>query len=209
MGHENAANLLIAGTTLDLLGRAPAYAADLWARVHRGELASGLFVRSFSEAFDRLGLAEVAREGVRRHAEEERSPPLRYHTVALVEHAARVVLAMRRFAAELLGEDAREILSRRRAAIARIERLAADVARPRGLEIASPGAGPPAAPEEPELSDAGVGPPAAPRRDWMPVPELADALVADAALLIADVAAAAIAKIDREGPPPLDLRAGP
>jgi hypothetical protein len=198
-------NLLLAGTTLELLGRAPAYAADLWARVHRDGRASGAFVRGFALAFDRLGLAALAAEGVRRRADEEHSARLRYHAVALVEHAARVVVAMRRVAAEQLGEDGREVFDRRRAAIARIERLAADLASPRGLEIASPGATPPARDEEPELSEAGVGPPAAPRRDWMPVAELADALLADAAALVADIAAAAIARIDREGPPPLDL----
>lgn len=199
-------NALVKGTALEALGHVPGWADDLWARVHRREgeatLASAAFVRRFGEALDRLGLAEVARAEVARHADAgpeagARRLALRYHLIALIEHAARAVLAIRPL------DDAREVLRARRTAVARIERLAADAAHPGGpFERPPPGA------EIPELTPEGVGPPAPARRELMPVGELALALVADVALILEDVARAAIARINREGPPPFDLHLG-
>jgi hypothetical protein len=210
-------NRLVEGGTLALLGRVPAWADRLWALVHRREggavLASGLFVRRMGEALDRLGLIEIAREGVRRHATGERSPGaalLRYHAVALFEHAARAVRAARALATEFLPrEEAAAALAPHAAAASRIERLAADAALPGGLRIGPPGVegpAPPPAAAEPELSEAGVGPPAPSRWQWLPLPDFADAIAREAGELVAGVAAAAIARIEAGAPPPFDLR---
>jgi hypothetical protein len=199
-------NPLVEGTALALLGRVPAWVDALWrvlaappaARPGRPEGA-----RRMRAALDRLGLAEIAREGVHRFARAPEGGPdaarLRFHAVAVVEHALRGVVAARAFATEALAGDERAAaaLGRRRAGIGRIERLAAEIEDAGGLTIAvpeDPSSPPPGAAGPAELSADGVGPPSASGRAWLPAPDVADAIVADLALLLGDLAAAAIAR---------------
>jgi hypothetical protein len=211
-------NLLAAGTALAMLGRVPASIDDLWARVHRREgpivRASGIAVRRAGEAIDRLGLATIACDGVKRAAAAQKPleiARLRYHVVALLEGAARSVAASRAMLIELTGDapEGRAALAQHRVAIARIQRLAADAARPHGPSIApDPAArGLPALHlDEPSLSAEGVGAPTASRREWQPIGEVADRVIGDAIGFLEDAARAIIAFVDRGGAVELDLR---
>src|SRR5437868_12229353 len=104
-----AVNLLVAGTSLAALERVPPYADQLWKLVHAVEgrclLVSGLFLGRLGEAFDRLGLAEVARSEIGRY-ETATAPPesvyLRYHAVALFEHLGRLLGTLAAFVREHL-----------------------------------------------------------------------------------------------------------
>jgi hypothetical protein len=160
---------------------------------------------------------------------------LRYHAVALFEHLGRVVAALAalvRDGLELEGvfgpdaslshegliEQARAIdadlgaaLERRRPGVLRIERLAEEAPRAGALRIASPdvAARTPPGGDDPgavEVSELGVGPPEGPRREWLPIPELATAVVADAALLVEDVVRALVRRLDAGGRVELDVR---
>ncbi len=243
-------NLLVEGTALAGLARVPDYAGELWARIHVAEgrvvQTNGLLCDRFSESFDRLGLAEVARAEIERFRTglvPPRSIWLRYHAVALFEHLGRLLRALSTLVREHYEVDAidaaashttvaptseatlanpslveqvavldatlGEQLERRRAALQRIEKLAAEAGRPAALRFASPEAAAawPADAGEIELNELGVGPAeGAQRREWLPIPELATAMVADAALVLEDVARAVIRRREGGGKLELDLR---
>jgi hypothetical protein len=106
-------NLLVAYTVLFPLARVPPYAEALWTRVHSIEgrcvRCSGLFLRAFAEAFERIGLAEVARSEIDRYADRDAPPGsiyLRYHTIALFEHLSRALVALASFVREFYEVDA-------------------------------------------------------------------------------------------------------
>ncbi|HVY62014.1 MAG TPA: hypothetical protein VHF22_10195, partial [Planctomycetota bacterium] len=105
-------NLLVSDTTLEALGRVPPSANDLWRRVHAVEgrciRASGLFLAKMGEVYERLGLAEVARSEVDHYQAAARPPGsiyLRYHAVALLEHAGRIVALAAALAREVFELD--------------------------------------------------------------------------------------------------------
>ena len=106
-------NLLVAYTVLFPLARVPMYAEMLWSKVHSLEgrcvRVSGLFLRTFADAFERIGLAEVARSEIERYASKDGPPGsiyLRYHTIALFEHVARSLTALASFVREFWEVDA-------------------------------------------------------------------------------------------------------
>jgi hypothetical protein len=157
---------------------------------------------------DRLGLAGLARDEIVRWATAEKPPgsvKLRYHTVACFGHLGELVRELRSFVAEF-ETGTREALDAHRSALRRIEVLAAEAAtRPGAIRICGPerAAREPASPVE--LDEDGIGP-AGQRREWLPVPELATALLDDATAALEAVARATVDAVTAGRTLDLDLR---
>ena len=208
-------NLLVDGGLLEALGRVPPYADLLFAKVHRREggavRVSGLFLRGFGAAFERLALASLARDEVDRLKEAERPPAsllLRYHLAALFVHCAGAVSAAHDVAESFLGDDPRFEIEAARLVpgLLRIQRLGMEATLPARLRILPPerAAREHAASDEPaEIDEGGVAP--GPRREWLPVPQVAAAVLADAALYVETVARSAMRRISEGTPLELDL----
>ncbi len=223
-------NLISDGTYLGSLDRVPGSVERLWTASARREgscvRASGLVVRLFGDAFDKLGLAEMAREEVARHATSGTGPGparLRYHLYALVDRAGGSLAALAAFVRGLYGVEAAcpgasledpklrlalslldpplaSGLDASASALRRLSRLQERWLRRGGLAVlTADDAERGAHLPEPALGPEGVAPAASRPPRTLPAPEFAAQVVADVAAVLDRVATAAAARIEERG----------